>query len=294
MLIRPSKMADVEAIVAIYDRAREFMTASGNGGQWINGYPQRSLVQQDIEQGHSYVCCEGDEILAVFYFAIEAEPNYAEIYEGQWKNDETYGVVHRIAVSGRQKGVAAVCLDWCFQQISNLRIDTHKDNLAMQKVLKNLDYQYCGIIHLADGAERLAYQKHDATVPQTHQGSCLCGTVTFEVHGRFERFFFCHCNRCQKVTGSAHAANLFAHDAKLIWLSGETEKKTYQVPDTRFTRCFCTHCGSALPVCNPETGMVKVPAGSLDSDLAMAPTNQIFLEDRALWDKTLQEEAPQS
>lgn len=289
MFIRPSKTTDVEPIMAIYERARAFMEASGNGGQWINGYPQRSLVQQDVEQGHSYVCCnEDDEVLAVFYFAIEAEPNYAKIYQGQWQNDDTYGVVHRIAVSGSQKGVASVCLDWCFQQISNIRIDTHKDNLAMQKVLQKLGYAYCGIIHLADGAERLAYQKHDATAPHTHQGSCLCGTVRFEVHGRFENFFFCHCSRCRKVSGSAHASNLFAHDARLIWLSGESEKKTYQVPDTRFTRCFCTHCGSALPLFNAETGTVKVPAGSLDSDLAMEPTNRIFVADRALWDKTSQ------
>lgn len=159
MFIRKSEASDIEAIVAIYHRARDFMAASGNREQWVNAYPQRELIQQDIQQGHSYVCCAGEEVLAVFYFAIEAELNYANIYEGHWLNDEAYGVVHRIAASGRQKGMAAWCLAWCFQQISNIRIDTHKANLPMQKVLQKLDYAYCGIIHLADGSERLAYQK---------------------------------------------------------------------------------------------------------------------------------------
>jgi hypothetical protein len=44
---------------------------------------------------------------------------------------------------------------------------------------------------------------------QTVTGSCLCGAVSFEVSGAFDSFFLCHCSRCRKDTGSAHAANLF-------------------------------------------------------------------------------------
>ena len=46
-----------------------------------------------------------------------------------------------------------------------------------------------------------------------HLGSCLCGEVRFEVTGDFERFFLCHCGRCRKDTGSAHAANLAVYEA---------------------------------------------------------------------------------
>jgi len=55
-----------------------------------------------------------------------------------------------------------------------------------------------------------------------HLGSCLCGEVRFEIVGNFERFFLCHCGRCRKDTGSAHAANLFSSTAKVHWLSAAT------------------------------------------------------------------------
>jgi len=53
-----------------------------------------------------------------------------------------------------------------------------------------------------------------------HFGSCLCGTVRFEVQGEFQSFYLCHCQHCRKDTGSAHAANLFAQSAKLKWVAG--------------------------------------------------------------------------
>ena len=63
-----------------------------------------------------------------------------------------------------------------------------------------------------------------------HLGSCLCGEVRFEIVGNFERFFLCHCERCRKDTGSAHAANLFSSTAKVHWLSGQAKIKTFHVP----------------------------------------------------------------
>ena len=48
---------------------------------------------------------------------------------------------------------------WCGERISNIRIDTHRDNRIMQKLISRSGFSYCGIILLADGAERLAYQR---------------------------------------------------------------------------------------------------------------------------------------
>ena len=79
----------------------------------------------------------------------------------------------------------------------------------------------------------------------THHGSCLCGAVRYEVHGGFESFFLCHCGRCRKGTGSAHAANLFASNAAIVWLSGESRVKTFRVAGTRHERSFCSECGSS-------------------------------------------------
>lgn len=42
--------------------------------------------------------------------------------------------------------------------IPNLRADTHRNNRTMRHLLEKSGFRYCGIIHVADGSERLAYQ----------------------------------------------------------------------------------------------------------------------------------------
>lgn len=118
-----------------------------------------------------------------------------------------------------------------------------------------------------------------------HAGSCLCGAVTYEVEGSFERFYLCHCSRCRKNTGSAHAANLFSSTARLTWLTGQENITSYRVPDTRHARSFCAICGSALPLASSR--LLVVPAGSLDTGVALAPTGNIFSSSRAGWDHDL-------
>lgn len=121
-----------------------------------------------------------------------------------------------------------------------------------------------------------------------HFGSCLCGTVSFQVKGDFDSFYLCHCRHCQKDTGSAHAANLFSHSAKLVWLSGADTVASFTLPGTRHNRSFCKLCGSALPN-TPVAGLLVVPAGSLDSQITMLPTAHIFSSSRAVWDERLEE-----
>ena len=118
-------------------------------------------------------------------------------------------------------------------------------------------------------------------------GSCLCGEVQFEVLGDFEGFFLCHCGRCQKDTGSAHAANLFSSTASIEWLSGKGKIKTFRVPGTRHEKSFCSQCGSALPGLQMNGTLLVVPAGSLDSAFATRPNAHIFVASGADWDMRL-------
>jgi hypothetical protein len=121
------------------------------------------------------------------------------------------------------------------------------------------------------------------------RGSCLCGKVAFEITGAFESFFLCHCPRCRKDTGSAHAATLFSTTATLAWLSGESFVKTYQVPQTRHRRSFCANCGSALPDIQAGGALLATPAGCLDTAVDMRPDAHIFAAARAPWDDRLEE-----
>ena len=162
MYIRKTTMADLDVVCDIYEGARAFMKQSGNPTQWGDTNPPRDLVVQDINDGKSYVCVdENARIIAVFYVCVEVEPTYAKI-DGQWLNDEPYAVIHRIAKHhDAAKGVGAFCINWCLEQYNNVRIDTHKDNIPMIKLVEKLDFTYCGIIWVGDGSERLAYQKKD-------------------------------------------------------------------------------------------------------------------------------------
>jgi hypothetical protein len=118
----------------------------------------------------------------------------------------------------------------------------------------------------------------------TLKGSCLCGRVQYEVTGEATRFFHCHCSRCRKATGTGHASNLFLQPATLTWHAGESQVRTYKVPEAqRFANNFCVTCGSRLPRYSPEANLVMIPAGSLDSQAPIGPQARIFSGSRANW-----------
>ncbi len=159
MNIRKASFKDLAQILDIYARAREFQKNTGNPTQWAGGYPQKDLLEEDLVLGRLYVCADGEEILGVFVFFIGDDETYRIIRNGRWLNDEPYGVIHRIASSGKEKGVARFCFQWALSQCENLRIDTHADNTVMQHVLQKNGFLRCGEITAADGTPRIAFQK---------------------------------------------------------------------------------------------------------------------------------------
>jgi hypothetical protein len=139
------------------------MRDTGNPLQWGDVHPPKDLIESDIEKGLSYVCVHDGRTVAVFYYNMEVETTYGKI-DGKWLSGDEYGIVHRIASNRSVKGAGAYCLDWCFEQCGNIRIDTHEDNIPMRKLLEKLGYTYCGIIWLDNGDERMAFQKTDILV----------------------------------------------------------------------------------------------------------------------------------
>ena len=159
--IRHAQPADLSAVLAIYARARAFMAENGNPRQWNTTWPPAALVEEDIAQGRSYVCCKENEIVGVFVFmAPYDDATYHEIFDGTWRSDRPYGVVHRIATSGTEKGVGFFCLNWAFEQFPHLRIDTHGDNVPMQHLVEKCGFVHCGTIYVEeDDDPRLAYER---------------------------------------------------------------------------------------------------------------------------------------
>lgn len=126
--IRPATEADIPAILPVLDAARRIMRESGNPHQWADGYPS-------------------------------PEPTYDVIADGCWLDDTLpYHVIHRIASFPEARGIFSDLIAWSMERDRNLRIDTHRDNRIMQHCIRKAGFRYCGIIHLANGDERLAYQ----------------------------------------------------------------------------------------------------------------------------------------
>ena len=161
MNIRKATLSDLETINGIYASARKFMHENGNPYQWTGGYPSEDTVKLDIADDRLYICEEDGVILGVFCYFEGEDPTYRIIENGSWLNDSPYGVIHRIAVSdaGRGRGVASFCFGFAFNKCGNLKIDTHRDNLPMQKSLLKNGFAKCGIIYLENGDERIAFQR---------------------------------------------------------------------------------------------------------------------------------------
>lgn len=116
MMIRRAAIQDLEQIMQIYARAVQYMQASGNPNQWVAGYPSRTLIEEDIARGVSYVVDRDSVIEAVFSYIEGEDPTYRQIEQGMWHTNGSYGTVHRLASAGRLRGVAGICFSWCAEQ----------------------------------------------------------------------------------------------------------------------------------------------------------------------------------
>ncbi|MEA4932082.1 MAG: N-acetyltransferase [Lawsonibacter sp.] len=157
-MIRSAQPSDWDDIMEIYAAARQFMKQSGNPTQWGDHFPPEELVREDIRLGRSYVCSVDGRLQAVFAMIPGEDPTYLVI-QGAWLNDLPYCAVHRVASRGEVPGIATQILTWCLKSCGNVRIDTHDDNLPMQRVLAKNGFVRCGRIWIEGGSPRIAYQK---------------------------------------------------------------------------------------------------------------------------------------
>lgn len=164
MEIRKAQLCDLDGIMEVIHDAQCEMHREGIP-QWINGYPGREQIQDDIAGGNSYVVVEEDRIVGTFCMKEEADPYYGKI-TGRWLNEEPYAVIHRSAVRTSLRGqhLFHAMVSWSVEKIRrdgfhNLRIDTHEKNMPMRHALEHEGFTYCGIIQILDGTDRYAYQR---------------------------------------------------------------------------------------------------------------------------------------
>ncbi len=124
-----------------------------------------------------------------------------------------------------------------------------------------------------------------AAEPGLMLGSCLCGAMAFEAD--LEAAVMarnCHCSRCRRQTGAAHASNLFVKMEALRFRRGEDLRTIWKLPEAeRFATAFCGRCGSLAPRPIPKLGLYLLPMGLLDTDPPIRPACHIFTADKAPW-----------
>ena len=168
-MIRKTRAEDIPAVMQIIRDAQAGMKLLGIS-QWQNGYPNENSFAKDIAEGISYVYEEDGEIVATAAIFTAPEPDYAKIYEGAWKTNGNYGVVHRIAVKKQAKraGYAAKMIEYAVEMTrlagyGSIRMDTHEGNIPMRTFLNKQGFQECGIIYLSNEGsvenKRVAYEK---------------------------------------------------------------------------------------------------------------------------------------
>jgi hypothetical protein len=115
-------------------------------------------------------------------------------------------------------------------------------------------------------------------------GSCLCGNVHYAITPPYSTFQYCHCSRCRKATGSAHASNIIMPPEQFNWTRGEEYVGRYEPIDSKhFATCFCKNCGSTLPWLAKTKKAIVIPAGTLDEHPGATPERNLFWESRAPW-----------
>ena len=158
--IRLATRDDLPRIMELIECGRQKMRAVGNMEQWTDGNPRKETIVQDIEDENSYIVEDDGVPVATFAFMEGPDSTYEHIYQGEWIDPlSEYYVIHRIASAPNTHGILKFVLDYCFRHTTNIRIDTHRQNIIMRTVLPKYGFRYCGIIYLSDGAERLAYQR---------------------------------------------------------------------------------------------------------------------------------------
>ena len=159
MEIRLTRKEDIPQLMEVFEIAKKFMRSTGNLEQWINGYPTEDVLMNDIANGWSHTVTDNTgNIIGTFCMMTVPEPTYIIIRDGEWLNDSPYVTIHRIASDGSTHGILRKAVEYALMTGKDVRIDTHADNLPMRNAVTKLGFTRCGIINIADGSERIAFQ----------------------------------------------------------------------------------------------------------------------------------------
>ena len=125
-----------------------------------------------------------------------------------------------------------------------------------------------------------------------HEGSCLCGGITYRIDGELSDFGYCHCRSCRKASGTAYAANSGVDRANVSLSDSRSYLREYE-SSPGMIRTFCSNCGSPIFAYRTVSpGIIRIRLGTLDTPIDKRAKAHTFVSHKASWDN-IEGELPQ-
>ena len=158
--VREEGLPDVMKLI---DSARAALKADGVD-QWQGKDPTAEELLVNIKGG----CCyffKDDTVAGMAVLREGADPTY-DVIDGKWLTEGDYLTIHQFVVAENKRGegisrrmMERIFAYTRFKGIPAIRIDTHADNFRMRGLIESTGFTYCGVITVADGTERVAYEQ---------------------------------------------------------------------------------------------------------------------------------------
>ena len=116
-----------------------------------------------------------------------------------------------------------------------------------------------------------------------HQGSCLCGGISFSIQGPLAPIQVCHCGQCRQAQGGPVATNIPVDATALQFSQGLDLLQQYESSPGKI-RAFCKVCGS--PVYSKREslpGVLRIRAGLLQEPIDTQLAFHAFTGSKASW-----------
>ena len=112
-------------------------------------------------------------------------------------------------------------------------------------------------------------------------GSCLCGSLTYQVTSKISDVVHCHCVTCRKAHGAAFSSVAFVA-AEGFRLLGAENLNSYESSSGKH-RFFCKNCGTQVYAKRENADYVVLRLGSLDTALPNKEIAHTWMSERADW-----------
>ncbi|WP_370981363.1 GFA family protein [Agaribacterium sp. ZY112] len=124
-----------------------------------------------------------------------------------------------------------------------------------------------------------------------NSGSCLCGSINYQIIGQPGDIVHCHCQTCQKAHGAAFSS-VAAVKEQNFKLFGQEALNNHESSPGKF-RYFCSHCGTQIYAKREGSEDIILRLGSLDTQPDSKESHHIWVSQKASW-YSIQNQLPEN